>query len=365
MKNKTKMQNRTKVAMSTIFALSLLLVGCSGDPITEKHQPTRDNIIDVSDKIVKVDLGNELLLGQGELIIVDDYLILNDYLSKKELLHIFDLDNLEHVWSGLRKGRGRGEVLHLTKISADPKGRRFYTMTNSRMVSFDLDSMMNVRDYAPASYANIAIDEDEKMLRSASSVKYLSDTLSLALMFSIFKGSSVSFNNGMIYSEGGSISVQSINITRGDMRVVERSYPDGIEPFFFGNGSLEHNIVVEGHHSEDLLSISDFDGNLICNVFGPNWGSREKRQGFMDNIEFINDQIFTVYSGEVVSKDIMAKPQCITIFGLDGDYIKTINLGVGVFDYVYDAKNDRLLLFVEDDENPFVYLDMRHINQVG
>ncbi len=340
-----------------VAALSAL-VSCGGESHTEKYQTTRDNIIDVSEELVEVDLGKDMLLGQGCVTIVGDYLLVSDYTSKKELLHILDRTSFDHIWSGLRRGRGRGEVQWLTKISADEERGCFFTIGRGNAVAYNVDSLMNMRDYTPTNYGSTRFSDDSfDGTRSVGSIEYINDTLSFSSLISIPKDERISFRDGIIKIKGGSLQTTAFNTSKGGVNIVGRSYPDDVEPFFCGTGSLRHNLIVEGHQSKDLLSLHDLEGNLICNVFGPDRESLDEKIGFK-SIHIIEDQIFATYSGRNVDEPKM-EPECITIFDINGEYLKTLDFGVGIFNYTYDKKRDRLILFVESEENPIVYLDMR------
>ncbi|MFI3304048.1 MAG: hypothetical protein SNF68_00015 [Rikenellaceae bacterium] len=343
-----------------LIAALCALASCGGEIPTERYQTTRDNIVDVSEKLVKIDLGEDLLLGQGSVTIVGEYLLIGDYTSKKELLHILDRTSFDHIWSGLRKGRGRGEVQALGKISADEERRCFFAIGRGNAVAYNVDSLMNMRDYTPANYGSIRISDDSfDGTRSVGSIEYVNDTLSFALLISIPKDGRVSVSNGMLKIKGGSLQTTAFNTTKGGVNIVGRSYPDDVEPFFCGTGSLRHNLIAEGHQSKDLLSLHDLEGNLICNVFGPDWESLDEKIGFK-SIHIIDDQIFATYSGRNVDEPKM-EPECITIFDINGEYLKTLDFGVGIFSYTYDKKRDRLILFVESEENPIVYIDMKNL----
>ncbi|MFI3306748.1 MAG: hypothetical protein R3Y68_09630 [Rikenellaceae bacterium] len=341
-----------------LIAALCALASCGGEIPTERYQTTRDNIVDVSEKLVEVDLGEDILLGQGDVSIVGEYLLVSDYTSKKELLHIFDRTSFDHIWSGLRKGRGRGEVQWLTKISADEERGCFFTIGRGKAVAYNVDSLMNMRDYTPANYGSTRFRDDSfDGTRSVGSIEYVNDTLSFSSIISIPKDGGVRVRNGVVKIKGGSMQIAQFNTTQGGVNIVGRSYPDDVEPFFCGTGSLRHNLIAEGHQSKDLLSLHDLEGNLICNVFGPDWESLDEKIGFK-TLSIIEDQIFATYSGRNFDETEM-EPECITIFDINGEYLKTLDFGVGIFNYTYDRKGDRLILFVESEENPIVYLDMR------
>lgn len=97
--------------------LLLLIGGCAKDSGTEKHQGKRDNVVKVRDKVKEVTFG-DLLIGRiARSYIFEDYLIITDYETPDELIHVFRKDDFSHVTSFAFRGQGPGEIANLGNCS--------------------------------------------------------------------------------------------------------------------------------------------------------------------------------------------------------------------------------------------------------
>lgn len=104
------------------------------------------------------------------------------------------------------------------------------------------------------------------------------------------------------------------------------------------------------------MSIFDLNGNLKYNVYGPNWDARGDRKHHYSTPLFYKDKIIALYSGG----DYQGKgyaPTGFHVFSLNGEYVKTINVGYRILNFCYDKDNDRLV-FCFDDEIQFGYLPL-------
>ena len=110
------------------------------------------------------------------------------------------------------------------------------------------------------------------------------------------------------------------------------------------------------YNNYDLLTISDFNGKLKCNVYGPAWGNTQHNHyygdGFFDN----NNHLIVSFSGGDNNTDAYY-PTCLLVFGLDGEYIKTLEVGCKINSMRYDNKTNRLYMSL-NDEIQFAYLNL-------
>ena len=77
---------------------------------------------------------------------------------------------------------------------------------------------------------------------------------------------------------------------------------------------------------------------------------------YFGTVNFYKNMIAVSYSG----KDNFSNnysPTCIMFFSLDGNYLKTLDIGYKFQDFCVDEENDRLI-FAFSDEIQFGYLDL-------
>ena len=81
----------------------------------------------------------------------------------------------------------------------------------------------------------------------------------------------------------------------------------------------EYNVECYTRH--DLLIICSLDGELLCNIYGPDWdgGNGNKLQSF-GTVMIGNDTIFVSYCGEDYARDSFQTK--ILVFDLEGNYLK-------------------------------------------
>ena len=109
------------------------------------------------------------------------------------------------------------------------------------------------------------------------------------------------------------------------------------------------------------MTVCNFNGDLICNVFGRNWDKQyDGRVEQYDRIEIGGDRIFALYSGErAVIKNTrpINLPSLFLVFDINGNYIRSLETGYKIVNFCYDAGNNRILMCVDDDIR-FAYLDL-------
>ena len=120
--------------------------------------------------------------------------------------------------------------------------------------------------------------------------------------------------------------------------------------------SEKAGIYVECYTRHDLMTICSLDGELLYNIYGPDWdgGNGNKLQSF-GTVMIGNDKIFVSYCGEDYARDSF--PTKILVFDLEGNYLKTLETGYKISDCCYDSFNNRIILSLNDVVQ-FAYLDI-------
>ena len=108
--------------MKNILSYLLLITlfcGCAQNPDTEKYQKIRDNIVNVRDKVREIEI-EDVLIGRTSLpYIADKYLIITDYESPDQQIHLFDKNDFHYLTSTAYKGQGPGEITIVGHVEYD------------------------------------------------------------------------------------------------------------------------------------------------------------------------------------------------------------------------------------------------------
>jgi hypothetical protein len=128
--------------------------------------------------------------------------------------------------------------------------------------------------------------------------------------------------------------------------------------------SAADGIYVNCYRYKDLMTVCDLNGNLKYNVYGPGWVDPEKDDNaYFEGAIIYDKKIFSAYHGSsriIVEGNIQrgAGPKCIIVFGLDGSYKKTIETGSEIWSFCIDEKNNRIIAYFNDREEPLGYFDI-------
>jgi hypothetical protein len=152
------------------------------------------------------------------------------------------------------------------------------------------------------------------------------------------------------------------NMTTGQISIMPYSGPKGVHKKRATlAASAGHDIYVECHRFYNLMTICNFNGELICNIFGPNWdGQYDGRIEQFGRVEICGDKIVALYSGErAVYENATTTnlPSRFLVFSISGDYLQTIETGYNISDFRYDPGKNRIIMNL-DDEMQFAYLDL-------
>jgi hypothetical protein len=328
--------------------LTALCLSCADNP-KEKRQNNRNNIVNVRDKIKGINTGDIYIGSVSYIYIMDKYLFIANhqaFVSDRQL-HIFDKNTFEYITSIATKGEGPGEFTRMGRLTVNERDRMFYITDYARyrVSGYHLDSVLaDPISYMPKEKATM----NEAML--SNHYIYISDTLCI----------------GQIVEPIGTgdfrQSIGRWNMTTGEISAMPYYAPKGVRKKRASfAASVEHNIYVECYRGYNLMTICNLEGELICNVYGPNWnGGYDDRIEQYDAVQICGDKIVAIYLGEkyiIENNRATNLPTRLLVFNLNGDYIRTIETGYGINIFNYDPDNHRLILHL-DDEMQFAYLDL-------
>jgi len=288
--------------------------------------------------------GNPYLLG--------DYMIITDYKSYDELIHIFDKNSFKYITSTTFRGQGPGEIANMGSVGINKAERLFYVTDHGKQTifSYQLDSVLA----DPASYMHqvkMKINET----RFPSDYYYINDTLCIGKI---------------IMPTGNYGFMQSLakwNMQNGEIREMKYTHPEIEKKRIHFAVSTEHDLYVECYNHHDLMTIGSLSNEeLKYNIYGKKWNNEKSNAlAFYNHVNFCNNKIVALYSpgDDNFPRDNKGKilaqwPTKFLVFDLNGDYIKTLETGYDIITFCYDKDNQRFILNM-DDEIQFAYLDLK------
>ncbi len=344
------------ILRSFLFLFMLSLFSCRNNNKTEKHPDFSQNIIDVSNKIVPIK--TDLILGRSNIITVGKYLILTNCESYDKGFVIFDKNTLKPIVSGGSKGQGPKEIIAYDNVLTVPNtvdNQSFYAFDYSQRVlyKYAIDSMINTPNYLPREILTT------KQKKAIAHFGILNDSIFLGLSLRVKKHAIIEdiirYNyrtrKAQPFGYNHPESRKSARRTRGHFAL-----------------SPHKDKYVMGFHYIDLMTICDIEGNLICNIYGPNWGKDlRKRFNFYGSIKIGKHYILASYLGKKgITKDKNGQLKAVSntkllIFDSKGNYIKSIDLKEPFGSFCFDELNHRIIFSLSDRDDPLGYINLKDI----
>ena len=327
------------------IALLLFLNSCTNttNKGAEKYQHSRKKVLNVTNDIKEITTEQILLSGWTKVKILNNYLIFYDYNSFDDLVYIFNKDSFDYLTSTAPRGEGPFEITNIGHLAIDETNHNFYITDHGKLkiFSYNIDSILANPIYKPI--------EKAKITNTAfpNRYYYVNDTLSIG---TIIKPTGVSGYNQVI---------GKWNMQTGDIKEMKYTHPDIEKKRVNIAVSPQNQIYAEAYYHHDLITICDFNGNLLYNIYGPQWDNQKtNRKLYYSNIIFCGDYLVGTFS---FGKDNFAKkityPTTLLVFNKNGDYIKTLEVGYIISDLCYDKYNMRIIMSFYDYIQ-FGYLDL-------
>jgi hypothetical protein len=339
--------------LQILFTIMLLIIaGCGkrNEKKLEIVQSERGCIVDVSDKIMSIK--TDYVIGKVFLYIIDDILLTEEFYPKGEKVdHLFDLNTFRYITSTGVLGRGPGEITMPSGILVDREKRVFWQLDVGKKVlhKFSLDSVLSDEKYMPGASVKLV---DTLLLVYYG---FLNDSIALGKSIEPFTGSP------FVTMAMTKFNINAVEITRFGY---ENPMVKGKFTNSYFDLSVKNGIYVNCYLFKDLMTICDLDGNLKYNVYGPGWNDPEKDDnGYYYDVVIYEKNIFASYlgsKGSVVEGNTErgVYPNSIIIFDLDGSYKKTIETGSEICSFCIDEKNNRIIAYFNDREEPLGYFDI-------
>ncbi|UZR97340.1 6-bladed beta-propeller [Chondrinema litorale] len=333
-----------------ILSIILLVIACTPkDADNAITQTERDEIVNVTDKITEVDL-DSLMLGMSHLHLLDSFLIVAENKAlNSEVIHIFNKNTFNYITSTGVLGRGPGEISRIGNLSIDEQRKIIWVPDHGKEVlfKFPLDSILNNPSFLPTEKLKL----DPSLF--ITNFSFLNDSIALGL--GIEPTSNNTFNMATVKLNVVNNTTEKFGFEFNELEKIRFNFAM----------SKSKNRYVKCFRNVDLITICDLEGNLIRNVFGPNWGKKFKpRHSFFSGVEITDTNIIAAYIGDesiVFDESNTPKgniPTKLMFFDLEGNYQKTIETGSKVWSFCIDNENNRVICFFNDRLNPIGYFSL-------
>lgn len=330
------------------FLLIINVWGCKQQCETEKHYKEYDKVVNIHDKLQPIEIKDAFIGDFAQLYLMENYLIIGDYLSPAKQIHLFDKNSFKYICSTGSKGKGPGEITNLGHIETDKIHRKLYVSDHSKLkiFSYDLDSLLIDPLYLPC--VKISMNTN----RFPSEYKYINDTLCFGRIIE-----PIGRNDFKPY-------VGKWNMLTNEIHLMKYEHPDVKKKRILADVSPELNLYVEAHICHDLITIGTLDGELKYNIYGPNWETKLSKNNYYGSTIFCKNKIITTYLGEYgfIKEDngkIRGKsPRKFIVFDLEGNYLQTWETNYEISRFIYDEENSRLIIGLKDADVQFAYLNL-------
>ena len=323
-----------------LIALMALICACSPQNEKEKHQSSRSNVTDVKKQIKEINTGDVLIGNYSRMYLSSQHLIIADSKAYDKAIHLFDKTDFHSVVSIGTIGQGPNEITNMGSICIDDVKNKLYVIDHGKqkILSYDVDSILTMPDtYIHQTKAKI------KNNQFPSNPIYINDTLSYGRV--ITPTSPGTFDQ----------MIGKWNMLTSEVQIIGEKHPEVKNKRSLIDVSVEKGIIAEVYINHDLMNISDLNGNILCYIYGPDWGTQGLET--FEDVMITSDHILTTYSGGQWGQ---GKTDKIHVFDLKGNYQKTLNIGYNMLDCNYDPTLHRLFM-VFDDEIQFGYLNLEGI----
>lgn len=304
----------------------------------EKWQKERENIVNVKDDVREIDTDDIPIGNVAQPYICGKYLVVEDYSSAEKAVHVFDKHSFKYLASLGDIGQGPAEITVAGSIGWNEKEHDLYVTDNGqrKILRYNLDSLLNDSLYAPSvklKFGNSAFPDD---------YYYVNDTL---VYGSFMKTTASSFNQ----------SCGKWNMMTGEHKLIDYVHPADEKKRVAFAVSPQYNVLVECNRRYDLMSLYNLEGELQCNVYGPNWDKSGDRKAHFKDAVICDGKIFVSYIGEDWRRNNGAR--VLHVFDIAGDYLKTLHVGCIINRICSDEENKRIIMNL-DSEYQFAYLDI-------
>ena len=327
------------------FAIVSLLCSCrqSNDSVAEVHSDSRDKVTTVTLNSIDDDLPP--IHSDARFYISGDTLYINDYKSTYLQFIAYDLNNAKYIGAFGKYGLGPGEIANFGSLFFDRHRGIMYGMNLAKWEIDGFDIKEALADSSYKAFVKVKLTENDE--RPINHATYVNDTTIYCAVY-------VPEEHGMQLSS----HVGKFNLLSGKSEILDSVAEPGRH-----TGVIEvmpsQNRIFEIGITHDRIRIYNLDGNLIKTVYGPDFKEKhDRRTYYFASTALAGDKLLAVYSG----KDARHKDadREIVVMDLDGNYIKTLDIGARIASIAYYDKTDRVYVS-QYGEPQFGYFNLSEV----
>lgn len=325
-------------AISTAIGLitSGILGSCGksdGSP-TVSYSAERDNI--EHRELVSIEEELPMIHGIVSLNMFGDTLLIRDIESTDRLYFAYDVVKERYVGSFGKYGPGPGEIANCGTIGIDHDAGLIYVDDHSKWIihGFNVAEALADTTYIPFKKGEIA-----KSYGFARPL-YLNDSTIYGAVVGVGP-------RGVGYYLG------RYNLLTGQSELLDTAKTNPHSGLLLLNP--EKDELIELSIEFDRIQFFDFQGNLKRTVYGPDYKDYNKRIMYYDSPVIVDDKIYVTYvNGDFKDPDVGHQ---IVVMDLEGNYIKSIDVGVRIEDLTYSPATRRIYVATWD-EPQFGYFEI-------
>ena len=290
-----------------LLLLFIFFSSCTKKVATEVYQNKRDNVVNLHSKVKEIGTEDVLINRYSQPFLLDRYLIIGDYVSKDNLVHIFDKYDFKYICSTAFLGPGPTEITSFGSFCINENDREFYISDygKQKIFTYELDSV-------------------------------LSNPLNSIITPTGRSG----------FNQSGAIW----NMMTGKITQLKYTHPEIEKKRVNIAVSIKNKTFVECYDHHDLMTIYDLEGDLKCNVYGSKWNNKtSNKQNYYGSVIFAKDKIVASYSDGRDNFGKQSRPTTLLVFDLKGNYLKTLEIGYNILEFCYDEENNRIIMSFDDD----------------
>lgn len=339
-----KTLNPTRSIKSLVVYASLLAL-CSCGHNADNHEcvyiSERDNIEDAV--LVAIEDSLPDVHGYSDLYIVGDFLIIHDHKSQDKQFYAYDINSRKYIGSFGKFGNGPGEIANFGGIFFDAGKRILYgsNLNQWHIAGFQLDSALANPDYN--AFVKTKINSVDGPTPVTDDPYFVNDSLVICSVY-IPNDEWNKLENHLGH----------LNLNTGITTVFD-SLPTGDTSHNSVAISPEHNLIVMAGKRNDRIRLLDMNGKLHKVIYGPERNNTDKNTTFFTEIIVCGDKIYGAYNGKNVRERLYGED--IVVSSIDGEYIKTIHVGLPVTGLAYHKSSNRLYIST-DGEPQFSYIQL-------
>lgn len=329
------MRNRYMV---TILSVAMVVCSCG-----KGGYDIEESVTDVSKQINALDTENLLIGKSSNIYVYGERLYIVDTKSSDWILYVFDTKSGKYLGSALKPGPSPYEISipGALGVDATTHNAQMFDYGQNRIVTFNVDSIL------ADSKKDIYTLRNLNMSGFPDSYVYVNDSTGFGRL---------------IIPDGRDSYSQTIchyNAVTGDIKKFNTSEAVGEGNRSTVSVSPDGKMIVEACRTQDLIVLYDAEGNPVKEIKGDSYEPvADKTMSYFTGAAVTDNHILAAYSGKKANKGFYGDR--ILVFDFDGNYIRTLKLGIEIRKMAYSQGTDNLYIS-SPDSIQFGILSIREI----